>query len=119
MSSELLLLVFTRFGQYRSENGGNVTVNSTTEDTSEGSRKRADKYGVTSMQLAQGLWLTAGSEAVRRVYVMSGVDGSILGEVDAPKRLDASMYLSLSAWEHLSKIICMWRKPIALLLFIE
>ena len=37
----------TRFAQYRTEDGGNVTVNSTVEDTSEGSEKRADKHGVT------------------------------------------------------------------------
>ena len=47
MSSELAAGI-TRFGQYRSEDGGNITVNSFTEDTSEGSRKRADKYAVTS-----------------------------------------------------------------------
>ena len=37
-----------------------------------------DKYGVTSSATGTGtVTLSAGSEAVRRVYIMSGVDGSI------------------------------------------
>jgi len=91
----------TRFGQYRSEDGGNITVNSTTEDTSEGSRKRADKYAVTSSATGTGtVTLFAGSEAVRRVYILSGTDGSVLGEVDAPKtsgRSDVSFTFSVGA----------------------
>lgn len=91
----------TRFGQYRSDDGGNVTVNSTLEDTSEGTFKRADKYGVTSSATGTGtVTLTAGSQAVKRVFIMSGTDGSILGEVDSPKisnRTDVSFTFSVGA----------------------
>ncbi len=44
--------------------------------------------------------LFAGSEAVRRVYILSGTDGSVLGEVDAPKtsgRTDVSFTFSVGA----------------------
>ena len=91
----------TRFGQYRSEDGSNITINSTTEDTSEGSRKRADKYAVTSSVTGTGtVTLFAGSEAVRRVYILSGTDGSVLGEVAAPEtsgRTDVSFTFSVGA----------------------
>ena len=91
----------TRFGQYRSEDGGNVTVNQTVEDTSEGTFKRSDKYGVTSSATGTGtVTLQAGSQAVKRVFIMSGVDGSILGEVDSPKisnRTDVSFTFSVGA----------------------
>ena len=91
----------TRFRQYRSSDGGNVTIGSTTEDTSEGSNLRSDKYEVTSSVTGTGtVTLQAGSSSVRRVYVMSGVDGSVLGEVDAPKisnRSDVSFTFSVGA----------------------
>ena len=45
----------TRFGQYRSENGGNVTVNSTTEDTSEGRRRELINTESLQVQLEQEL----------------------------------------------------------------
>ena len=44
--------------------------------------------------------LQAGSSAVKRVFVMSGVDGTILGEVNAPKisnRSDVSFTFSVGA----------------------
>ena len=89
----------TRFGQYRSEDGGNVTVNSTVEDTSEGTFKRSDKYGVTSGVTGTGtVTLQAGSMSVKRVFIMSGIDGSILGEVNSPKmsnRTDVSFEFSV------------------------
>ena len=91
----------TRFGQYRSEDGGNVTVNSTVEDTSEGTFKRSDKYGVTSSATGTGtVILQSGAQAVNRVFIMSGVYGSILGEVDSPKisnRTDVSFTFSVGA----------------------
>jgi hypothetical protein len=91
----------TRFSQYRSENGGNVVVNFTTEDTSEGFFKRADKYGVTSSATGTGtVTLQAGSMSVKRVFIMDGTDGSVLGEVAPPKtsnRLDVSFTFSVGA----------------------
>lgn len=91
----------TRFSQYRSENGDNVTVNATLEDTSEGTFKRADRYTVTSSVTGTGtITLQAGSSSVKRVFLMSGVDGSILGEVDSPKtsnRTDVSFTASVGA----------------------
>ena len=44
--------------------------------------------------------LFAGSEAVRRVYILSGTDGSVLGEVAAPEtsgRTDVSFTFSVGA----------------------
>lgn len=91
----------SRFRQYVSADGGNVTVNSTLEDTSEGSEGRADKYGVTSSATGTGtVTLQAGSSDVRRVYIRSGINGDILGEVDAPKisnRTDVSFTFSVGA----------------------
>lgn len=91
----------TRFQQYRSDDGGNVTVNNTVENTSEGTFKRADRHGVTSSTTGTGtVTLQAGSSAVKRVFVMSGVDGTILGEVNAPKisnRTDVSFTFSVGA----------------------
>jgi len=91
----------TRFGQYRSEDGGNVTVSSTTENTSEGSNLRSDKYNVVSSTTGTGtVTVSADSKNIRRVYVQSGVDGSILGEVAAPKistRDDVSFTFSVAA----------------------
>ena len=80
---------------------GNVTVNNTVENTSEGTFKRADRHGVTSSTTGTGtVTLQAGSSAVKRVFVMSGVDGTILGEVNAPKisnRSDVSFTFSVGA----------------------
>ena len=91
----------TRFRQYRTDDGGNITVNSTTEDTSEGSEGRADLYAVTSTATGTGtVTLQAGSSAVSRVYIRSGTDGSIMGEVKAPKisnRQDVSFTFSVGA----------------------
>ena len=91
----------TRFRQYRTSDGGNVTVGSTTEDTSEGSNLRSDKYEVTSSATGTGtVTLQAGSSAVRRVYVLSGVDATVLGELEAPKisnRSDVSFTFSVGA----------------------
>lgn len=91
----------TRFGQYRSQDGGNVTIGSTTEDTSEGSNLRSDKYNVVSSTTGTGtVTVSADSKNIRRVYVQSGVDGSILGEVAAPKisnRSDVSFTFSVAA----------------------
>ena len=89
----------TRFAQYRTEDGGNVTVNSTIEDTSEGSEKRADKHGVTSSVTGTGtVTLQAGSQNVGRVYIRSGINGGVLGEVHSPKisnRQDVSFTFSV------------------------
>ena len=91
----------TRFAQYRNEDGNNVTVNSTVENTSEGSEKRADKYGVTSSVTGTGtVTLQAGSQNVGRIYIRSGVNGSVLGEVNAPKisnRSDVSFTFDVGA----------------------
>ena len=79
----------------------NVTINNTVENTSEGTFKRADRHGVTSSTTGTGtVTLQAGSSAVKRVFVMSGVDGTILGEVNAPKisnRSDVSFTFSVGA----------------------
>ena len=63
--------------------------------------------------------LFAGSEAVRRVYILSGTDGSVLGEVDALKLLDVLMFPSPSVLELRSRTIFMSKKQTVLPLFIE
>lgn len=91
----------TRFRQYRTEDGGNVTVNYITEDTTEGSEPRADLFAVTSSATGTGtVTLQAGSHAVGRIYIRSGTDGTVMGEVEAPKisnRQDVSFTFSVGA----------------------
>lgn len=91
----------TRFRQNRSADGGNITINYTTEDTSEGSKGRADLYAVTSSATGTGtVTLQAGSSAVSRVYIRSGADGTVMGELNSPKisnRQDVSFTFSVGA----------------------
>jgi len=91
----------TRFRQNRTSDGGNVTINSATLDTSEGSKKRADLYAVTSSVTGTGtVTLHAGAKDIKSVYILSGVNGEVLGSVDAPKisnRSDVSFTFSVGA----------------------
>jgi len=77
----------SRFGQIRTEDGGNITVGSFREFA--GDRKSfelADVYKVTSSVTGTGtVTLQAGSKNVGKVFIISGVNGSVLGEVAAPK----------------------------------
>ena len=101
MSSVLLPLVSPASASIALRMAATLPSTAPLEDTSEGTRKRADKYAVTSSATGTGtVTLFAGSEAVRRVYILSGTDGSVLGEVDAPKtsgRSDVSFTFSVGA----------------------
>ena len=91
----------TRFGQLRTEDGGNVTVDATREFASDGSYETADVFTVTSSATGTGtVTLFAGSKSVGKVFILSGVNRSVLGEVDAPKisnRSDVSFTFSVGA----------------------
>lgn len=91
----------TRFGQLRTDDGGNVTINATREFASDGSFENADVFSVTSSATGTGtVTLFAGSKSVGKVFILSGTDGSVLGEVAAPKisnRSDVSFTFSVGA----------------------
>jgi|TARA_R100000084_G_C4637599_1_gene141910 hypothetical protein len=91
----------TRFGQLRTDDGGNVTINATREFASDGSFETSDVFSVTSSATGTGtVTLFAGSKSVGKVFILSGTDGSVLGEVAAPKisnRSDVSFTFSVGA----------------------
>jgi len=91
----------SRFGQIRTEDGGNITVDSFREFAGDGSFELADVYKVTSSVTGTGtVTLQAGSKNVGRIFIISGVNGSVLGEVEAPKisnRSDVSFTFSVGA----------------------
>ena len=97
----------TRFGQLRTEDGGNVTVDATREFASDGSYETADVFTVTSSATGTGtVTLFAGSKSVGKVFILSGVNGSVLGEVDALRSQIAQTSRSHSVWVRASLIIC-------------
>ena len=75
----------SRFGQIRTDNGDNVTINSYRTFAGDGSFPLADvfeiTYGATGTAI---LGLISGAFAVRGVRVLAS-DGTLAGEIEAPK----------------------------------
>jgi len=92
----------TRFGQFRTQDGSNVTVDSYREFAGDGSYELADVYEVTYGTTGTAT-ITINAEAfgIRGVAVYKS-DGTLAGEVDAPKtsrRTSAEVTYSVSSSE--------------------
>jgi hypothetical protein len=92
----------TRFGQFRTQDGSNVTVDSYREFAGDGSYELADVYEVTYGTTGTAT-ITINAEAfgIRGVAVYKS-DGTLAGEVDAPKtsrRTSAEVTYSVSSAE--------------------
>ena len=92
----------TRFGQFRTQDGSNVTVDSYREFAGDGSYELADVYEVTYGTTGTAT-ITINAEAfgIRGVAVYKS-DGNLAGEVDAPKtsrRTSAEVTYSVSSSE--------------------
>ena len=92
----------TRFGQFRTQDGSNVTVDSYREFAGDGSYELADVYEVTYGTTGTAT-ITINAEAfgIRGVAVYKS-DGTLAGEVNAPKtsrRTSAEVTYSVSSSE--------------------
>jgi len=92
----------TRFGQFRTQDGSNVTVDSYREFAGDGSYELADVYEVTYGTTGTAT-ITINAEAfgIRGVAVYKS-DGTLAGEVDATKtsrRTSAEVTYSVSSSE--------------------
>lgn len=89
----------TRFGQFRTSNGSNVTVDSFKTFEGDGSFPLADVYQITyGTSGTATITLTAEAFAVRGVRVYKA-DGTLAGEAKAPKlsrRASASFTYSVT-----------------------
>lgn len=75
----------TRFGQFRTQNGSNVTVNSFREFAGDGAYGLADVYQVTYGTTGTAtITLSAEAFGVAGIAVYKS-DGTLAGEVEAPK----------------------------------
>jgi hypothetical protein len=75
----------TRFGQFRTDNGSNVTINSYRSFAADGSFGLADVYQVTyTLTGTAGIILSADTFGVAGVSVYKA-DGTLAGEVNSPK----------------------------------
>jgi len=90
----------TRFGQFRTDNGSNVTVDSFRSFAGDGSLNLADVYDLTYGSTGTAT-ITLDAEA----FGVSGVavykaDGTLAGELDAPKisrRISASFSYNVNS----------------------
>ena len=60
-------------------------MDATREFASDGSFETADVFTVTSSATGTGTVTLLLAQGVGKVFILSGVNGSVLGEVDAPK----------------------------------
>jgi len=75
----------TRFGQFRTDDGSNITIDSYRSFAGDGSIGLADVYDVTyGTNGTATITLSAGSFGVRGVAIYKA-DGTIAGEIESPK----------------------------------
>lgn len=90
----------TRFGQFRTDDGSNITINSYRSFAGDGSIGLADVYSVTYGATGTAtITLDAGAFGVRGVVIYAS-DGTVAGEIAYPKcsrRSSASVTYSVSS----------------------